>query len=127
MSEIQAQENVAQTEIMKKEEALVCNTEYRYRQMFKSLGFDGDIVLTKVLRCKGKSIKMFFNRNIEGKIYFTANEKDYDYSPENLWFDVNGWQIKSKDKEKGKVNIIPVPGREKEAFIKVLIHYGLYA
>ena len=120
MSELNSHTMSPKTEMPKQEEPLACNTEYRYRKMLKSLGFDGEIILAEVLRYKGKSIRLYFNRNTEGKIYFTASKKDISRYPTNLWSDVDSWEIKIKDKEKDKINLVPHAGKEEEAFRKLL-------
>lgn len=121
--EINPHASIQKSEIKKSGESLLCNTEYQYRKMLKLLGFDGDIVLGEALRYQGKSLKMYFNINSDGKIYFTASGKQADFFPESLWSSIgNDVQIKKKDKENGRINVIPKLGKEEEAFRKLLNH-----
>ena len=90
--------------------------------LFDALGIydhQGAPNLGRTLKCDGRVLpSLYFNRNREGVVYFTAYIHDEGYLPESLWERIPDFRLKSGDS--GRLNIVPRAGRERRAFQSLL-------
>lgn len=107
--------------VVKSNEQFSSLGESMFRQILKKLGFIGDVAVTKVLKHRDPVPSIYFNSNREHKIFFTAKESDLSRFHPSLWIRAEGrMQIKNKDLEDGKINLVPKLGKEEEAFKSLL-------
>jgi uracil-DNA glycosylase len=98
----------------------VAGTYEGYCELFQDLGFY-EFQLTKTLKHGAFVPSIYFNRNRDQIIYFTAYESQEDYFSAKLWNSVEGRiKIKDKDLRSGLINLIPKPGKIREAFESLL-------
>ena len=95
-------------------------TEDRYRELFDSLGIEAR-ELGHVLRYRGLTWRVYFNRNRHVGIYFSAHPDDEAWYPGNLWDRIDSHLLQRKDH--GRVNVVPRPGLEAPAFRRLRSHW----
>ena len=95
-------------------------TEDLYRELFDALGIEAR-ELGRVLRYRGLTWRVYFNRNRHVGIYFSAHPDDEAWYPTDLWVRVDSHLLQRKDH--GRVNIVPRPGLDATAFRRLRSHW----
>ena len=67
-------------------------TENQYRELFETLGIEAR-QLGRVLRYAGQPRRVYFNRNRNVGIHFSAHADDEAWYPSNLWENIGRYQI----------------------------------
>ena len=88
-------------------------TEAQYRELFEALGIEAR-ELGHVLRFHGLPRRVYFNRNRDIGIYFSAHLDDEAWYPGNLWEKINPYRVQKADH--GRLNVVPRPGMATGAF-----------
>lgn len=88
-------------------------TEAQYRELFESLGIE-ERGLGYVLRYAGQPRRVYFNRNRNVGVYFSAHADDEAWYPSHMWERIDDRLIKVKDH--GRLNVVPRPVMETSAF-----------
>lgn len=88
-----------------------------YEALFKGLGFTS-FTSHKKLRHPNLPVTVYFNRDRRGRVWFAAMTKDADAFKPDLWTLIEPPQ--KKDREPRITTLVPVTGREAEAFRSLL-------
>ena len=88
-------------------------TEDQYREIFKALGIEARN-LRNVLRYAGLPRRVYFNRNRNVDIYFSAHRDDEAWYPGNLWERIDSHLVQKADH--GRLNVVPRSGMATRAF-----------
>ena len=67
-------------------------TEDQYREMFETMGIEAR-ELRHVLRYGGLPRRVYFNRNKDIGIYFSAHGDDEAWYPSNLWEKIDPYRV----------------------------------
>ena len=82
-------------------------TEDQYRELFGTIGIEAG-ELRHVLRYGGLPRRVYFNRNRDVGIYFSAHGDDEAWYPSNLWEKVNPYRVQKVDHR--RLNVVPRHG-----------------
>ena len=88
-------------------------TEGQYRELFRTLGIEAR-QLGHVLRYAGHPRRVYFNRNRNVGIYFSAHAHDAAWYPGNLWVKIDPYRVQKADH--GRLNVVPRFGMAAAAF-----------
>ncbi len=95
--------------------------ENQYRELFKTLGIE-ERGLYHVLRYGGVARRVYFDRNREVGIYFSAHSDDEAWYPSNLWDKIDPDLIPRKA-DQDRLNVVPKPGMEVDAFRNLVLRW----
>ena len=95
-------------------------TEDQYRVLFAALGIEAR-ELRRVLRYGGLPRRVYFNRNKDVGIYFSAHGDDEAWYPNHLWEKIAPYRVQKVDHR--RLNVFPWPGMEAEAFRNLVLHW----
>lgn len=100
--------------------------EAAYLEILEELGVDTDALSVNngnILKMRnGRSAPgVYFNRNTDEVIHFTLNVGGV-FASDALWERLPDEVIKKKDR--GKPNVVPIPGRERQALRQLLESAG---
>ena len=95
-------------------------TEEEYRELFGTLGIEAR-KLRHVLRNGGVPRRVYFNRNKDVGIYFSAHGDDETWYPSNLWGKIHPNRVQKVDHR--RLNVVPKPGMEAVAFRNLVSHW----
>ena len=88
-------------------------TEDQYRELFETIGIEAR-ELRHVLRYGGLPRGVYFNRNRDVGIYFSAHGDDEAWYPSNLWEKIDPYRVQEADHR--RLNVVPRLGMETRAF-----------
>ena len=95
-------------------------TEGQYRELFETLGIEAR-ELRHVLRYRGWPRRVYFNRNKDVGIYFSAHGDDEAWYPSNLWEKINPYRVQKADHK--RLNVVPGPGMATGAFRNLVLNW----
>ena len=95
-------------------------TENQYRELFRTLGIEAR-QLGHVLRYADQPKRVYFNRNRNVGIYFSAHADDEAWYPGNLWVKIESHRVQKVDH--GRLNVVPRSGMETSAFRNLVSHW----
>ena len=98
-------------------------TEDQYRGLFSAIGIEAR-ELRHVLRYGGLPRRVYFNRNRDVGIYFSAHAGDEAWYPSNLWEKIDSYWIQKADN--GRLNVVPRLGMETRAFQDLVLNWQKY-
>ena len=88
-------------------------TEDQYRELFKSFGIEARN-LRHVLRNGDLPKRVYFNRNTDVGIYFSARTQDEAWYPANLWETIDPHRVQKADLD--RLNVVPWTMKETSEF-----------
>ena len=91
-----------------------------YREMFETMGIEAR-KLRHVLRYGGLPRRVYFNRNKDVGIYFSAHGDDEAWYPSNLWEKIGPYRVQKADHK--RLNVVPRPGMATGAFRNLVLHW----
>ena len=95
-------------------------TEDQYRELFGTIGIEAG-ELRHVLRYGGLPRRVYFNRNRDVGIYFSAHGDDEVWYPSNLWEKVNPYRVQKVDHR--RLNVVPRHGMATRAFRNLVLNW----
>lgn len=95
-------------------------TEEQYRELFGTIGIEAG-ELRHVLRYGGLPRRVYFNRNGNVGIYFSAHEDDESWYPSNLWEKIDPDRVQKKDRR--RLNVVPRLGMATRAFRNLVLNW----
>ena len=98
-------------------------TEDQYRGLFSAIGIEAR-ELRHVLRYGGLPRRVYFNRNRDVGIYFSAHADDEAWYPSNLWEKIDPYWVQKADH--GRLNVVPRPGMATRAFQDLVLNWQKY-
>ncbi len=91
-----------------------------YQEMFENMGIE-DRELRHVLRYGGLPRRVYFNRNKDVGIYFSAHGDDEAWYPSNLWEKIAPYRVQKADHK--RLNVVPRPGMATGAFRNLVLNW----
>ena len=95
-------------------------TKDQYRELFRSLGIE-DRGLGHVLRYGGLPKRVYFNRNRDVGIYFSAHGDDGAWYPRSLWEVIDPSRVQKVDHR--RLNVVARSGMETGAFRNLVLNW----
>jgi hypothetical protein len=92
-----------------------------FESLLQELGFTA-VERRKKLRHASDPPTVYFNVKRNGDVYFTAYRKDLDRFSDALWLEIPAQQKKDQDRQ--LVTLLPVDGKETQAFLNILGRSG---
>ena len=95
-------------------------TEDQYRELFGTMGIEVR-ELRHVPRYGGLPRRVYFNRNRDVGIYFSAHGDDGAWYPSNLWEKIDPYRVQKVDNR--RLNVVPRPGMATGAFRNLVLNW----
>ena len=95
-------------------------TEDQYRELFEIVGIEAR-ELRHVLRYRGLPRRVYFNRNRDVGVYFSAHCGDEAWYPRNLWEKIDTYRVQKADHR--RLNVVPRPGMTTRAFLNLVVNW----
>ena len=96
--------------------------EDQYRELFEAVGIEAR-ELRHVLRYRGLPKRVYFNRNKNVGIYFSAHADDESWYPTTLWARIYPYQVQRVDRR--RLNVVPRDGMATAAFQNLVLAWQL--
>ncbi len=94
--------------------------EDQYRDLFETMGIE-DRGLRHVLRYGGLPTRVYFNRNKDVGIYFSAHGDDEAWYPSCLWEEIDPYRVQKTDLR--RLNVVPRLGMATAAFRNLVLNW----